>query len=93
MVVLLDQISPSSKLEVKISDDPDSIYGYKESTKYIDMNGWRVALLAGRLILFDNGDEPDLFVKAVFTPGKEAGFIRTPKLVGLYCLNDPKGPS
>jgi hypothetical protein len=93
VVVLLDQISPSAKLEVKISDDPERIYGYKESTKYIDMNGWRVALLAGRFILFDNGEEPDLFVKAVFTPGKEAGSIRTPKLVGLYCLNEPKSPS
>jgi hypothetical protein len=92
VVLLLDRISPSAKLEVKISDDPESIYGYKESTKYIDMNGWRVGLLAGHFILFDNGEEPDLFVKAVFTPGKEAGFIRTPKLVGLYCLNEPKGP-
>jgi hypothetical protein len=92
-VFLLDQVSPSAKLEVKISDDPESMYGYKESTKYIDMNGWRVALLSGRFILFDNGEEPDLFVKAVFTPGKEAGFIRTPKLVGLYCLNEAKGQS
>ena len=89
-VFLLDRISPSAKLEVKISDDPESMYGYKESTKHIDMNGWRVALLAGRFILFDNGEDPDLFVKAVFTPGKEAGFIRTPKLVGLYCLNEPR---
>ena len=93
VVVLLDQISPSAKLDVKISDDPEGMYGYKESTKYIDMNGWRVALLAGRFILFDNGEEPDLFVKAVFTRGKEGGFIRTPKLVGLYCLNEPKGQS
>ena len=93
VVVLLDQISPSAKLEVKISDDPESIYGYKESTKYIDFNGWRVALLAGHFILFDNGEEPDLFVKTVFTPGKEAGFIRMPKLVGLYGLNEPKGRS
>ena len=93
VVVLLDQISSSAKLEVKISDDPEGIYGYKESTKYIDMNGWRGTLLAGRLILFDNGAEPDLFVKAVFSPGKEAGFFRTPKLVGLYCLNEPKSPS
>ncbi|MCK4857670.1 MAG: hypothetical protein KAT58_06875 [candidate division Zixibacteria bacterium] len=93
VVVLLDQISPSAKLEVKISDEPESVYGYKDSTRYIDMNGWRVALLAGCFILFDNGEEPDLFVKAVFTPGKEGGFIRTPKLMGLYCLNEPKGQS
>ena len=92
-VFLLDQSSPSAKLEVKISDDPENIYGYKESTKYIDFNGWRVALLAGRFILFDNGEKPDLFVKAVFTPGKEAGFIRMPKVVGLYGLNEPKGRS
>jgi len=92
-VFLLDQVSPSAKLEVKISDDPEGMYGYKESTKYIDMNGWRVALLSGSFILFDNGEEPDLFVKAVFTPGKEAGFIRMPKVVGLYCLNEAGGQS
>jgi len=92
-VFFLDRISPASKLEVKISDKSTDIYGYKDSTKYIDFNGWRVALLAGRFILFDNGEEPDLFVKAVFTPGKEVGFIRPSKLVGLYCLNEPKGPS
>ncbi|MBC2712323.1 MAG: hypothetical protein HGJ94_15460 [Desulfosarcina sp.] len=93
VVVLLDRISPSAKFEVKISNEPESIYGYKESTKYIDMNGWRVALLAGRFILFDNGEEPNLFVKAVFTPGKEAGLIRSPKLVGRFCLNETKGNS
>jgi hypothetical protein len=88
LVFFLDRISPASKLEVKVSDDPQGIYGYKDSTKYIDFNGWRVALLPGHFTLFDNGGEPDLFVKAVFTPGKEVGFIRPPKVVGLFCINE-----
>ena len=87
-VFFLDRISPASKLEVKISDNSADIYGYKDSTKYIDFNGWRVALLPGHLTLFDNGEKPDLFVKAVFTPGKEVGFIRPSRLVGLFCINE-----
>lgn len=89
----LDQISPASKLEVKISDESASIYGYKDSTKYIDFNGWRVALLPGHFTLFDNGDKPDLFVKAVFTPGKEVGFIRPSRLIGLFCINEASSES
>ena len=92
-VFFLDQISPASKLEVKISDESASIYGYKDSTEYIDFNGWRVALLSGHFILFDNGDQPDLFVKGVFTPGKEVGFIRPSKLVGLFCINEARSES
>ncbi|MFO8166214.1 MAG: hypothetical protein R6T98_16965 [Desulfatiglandales bacterium] len=89
-VFFLDQISPASNLDVTISDDSASIYGYKCSTKYIYFNGWRVALLPGQFTLFDSGEKSDLFVKVVFTPGKKAGFIRPSNLVRLFCLNEEK---
>jgi hypothetical protein len=85
---LLDRISSSSKLEVKISNEKTGVLGYKDSTRYIDFDGWRVALLSGRFVLFDTEGTNPLYVKAVFTPGKEAPPLsRSPKLVGLFCLD------
>ena len=89
-VFFQDRISPSAKVAVKISNDSKSIYGYEKSTRYLDYIGWRVALISGKFTLSDNGEEPDLYVKAVFTPGKEGGIIRSPKLVGMFCLNETK---
>ena len=87
-VFLLDRISPSSKLEIKVSDEKNGIRGYTKSTKYIDFNGWRVALLYGRFIMFDNRGTQPLYVKAVFIPGREvAALSRSPKLVGLFYLD------
>ena len=87
-VFLLDPISPSSILEVKISNEKGGMRGYKVSTRYIDFNGWRVALLSGRFRAFDTEGTNPLYVKAVFTPGKEASLLkRSQKLVGLFYLD------
>lgn len=89
----MERLALDAKVGLLISDRPDGLSGHWKGITRFQQDGWHVALLAGRFILFDNGEEPDLFVKAVFTPGKEDGFIRTPKLMGLYCLNEPKGQS
>ena len=87
-VFLLDPISPSSLFEVKISDEESGMRGYKESTRYIDFNGWRVALLSGRFRAFDTEGTNPLYVKAVFTPGKEVSLLkRSQNLVGLFFLD------
>jgi hypothetical protein len=87
-VFLLDRIAPSSKFEVKVSDTSSGTQGYKAATRYIDFNGWRVALLPGRFILFDDQEAEPLYVKAVFTPGTEVSSLkRAPRLVGLYCMD------
>lgn len=87
-VFLLDEVSASANLDVKVSSEPSGIYGYKDSTRYVNFGDWRVALLAGRFTLFGDETFPPLFVKAVFTPGEEVGFLsRTPKLVGLYSIS------
>jgi hypothetical protein len=87
-VFLLDRVAPSSRFEVKVSDTSSGTRGYKAATRYLDFNGWRVGLLPGRFVLFDDPEAERLYVKAVFTPGTEVPPLkRAPKLVGLYCLD------
>jgi len=87
-VFLLDRISPSAKLEVKVSDSADktSVYGYKQATQYLDFNGWRVGILTGKFSLSNRDQENPLCIKAVFIPGKEVGKIRPPRLIGRYAI-------
>jgi hypothetical protein len=93
-VFFLDRVSPSAKVEVSISDEAASMGGYKDATRYLDFEGWRVALLSGKFSLSnysvadpDTGaDSPGLFLKALFTPGEEAGMLRLRKKVGLFSV-------
>ena len=87
-VFFLDLVSDSANLYVKISNEPSGINGYGKSTQYVNFGGWHVGLLAGQFSLFGDKAIHPLYVKAVFTPGEEVGFLlRTPKLVGLFSLN------
>jgi len=86
-VFLLDRVSPSAKLEVKVSADKTSIYGYNQATSCLDFNGWRVGILTGRFSLSDQGQAEPLYIKAVFMPGKEVGKIRSPRLIGRYAIH------
>ena len=87
-VFFLDQVSDSADINVKISDEPSGIYGYSKSTRYVNFEGWRVGLLAGQFAQLDDKTSSPLYVKAVFTPGKETGFLhRNPKLVGLFNIS------
>jgi hypothetical protein len=87
-VFLLDRISPSAKLEVKVSDSADktSVYGYTQATRHLDFNGWRVGILTGKFSLSGRDQEKPLCIKAVFIPGKEVGKIRPPRLIGSYAI-------
>ena len=84
-IFLLDRISPSAKLEVNVSTDKTSVYGYNKATQYLDFNGWRVGILTGQFSLSDQA-EP-LYVKAVFMPGKEVGKIKQSRLIGRYTIH------
>ena len=86
-VFLLDRISPSAKLQVKVSTNKTSVYGYKKATRYLDFNGWRVGVLSGKFSLSGLGQEEPLYIKAVFTPGKEVGKMRPPRLIGRYAIH------
>ena len=83
-VFLMDRVSPSAEFHVKISDVPNTFEGFKNSSKYLDFNGWRVGVTPGRFAL----DRADFFVKAVFAPGEEVGFTnRINRLVGAFPMD------
>lgn len=86
-VFLLDRISPSAKLQVKVSADKNSVYGYKQGTRYLDFNGWRVGILTGQFSLSGQGQEEPFYIKAVFVPGKEVGKIRPSRMIGRYAID------
>lgn len=86
-VFLLDRISPSAELQVKVSTNKTSVYGYKKATRYLDFNGWRVGVLSGQFSLSGLGQEEPLYIKAVFMPGKEVGKMRPPRLIGRYAIH------
>jgi len=86
-VFLLDRISPSAKLQVKVSIDKTSVYGYKQATSYLDFNGWRVGILTGQFSLCGRGQSEPLYIKAVFMPGKEVGKMKSSRLIGRYAIH------
>lgn len=87
VVFFMDRISPTARMILRVSALPSGIEGYDKSSRYLDYNGWRVGLVMGRMTLMDPAAESDLYLKAVSIPGKEAGFLRLSKMVGLYTLN------
>jgi len=86
-VFLLDRISPSAKLQVKVSTNRTSIHGYNKATRYLDFNGWRVGILTGQFSLSGLGQEEPLYIKPIFVPGKEVGKMRPPRLIGRYAIH------
>lgn len=81
-VFVLDRISPSAVVEVKLSENETGLGGFKKNSRYMDVGGWRIGIVPD--VRFDLGDA-DFFVKVVFTPGEEVGFAaRQPRLIGLF---------
>jgi hypothetical protein len=90
VVFFLNRMSPSAKASLAISSTPDGTEGYAENSRYVDYNGWRVGLMAGCLALNDTAAESSLYLKAIYTPGKEAGLFTSAKPVGVYALAQRK---
>jgi hypothetical protein len=86
VVFFLDRMSPSANARLSISADRNGTGGYSKESRYVDYNGWRVGFVAGRFPLKGNIPEQELYLKAVYTPGNEAGFIKNTTVVGLYSL-------
>ena len=87
IVFFMDRISPSAKMELSLSSEAVGMGGYSKDSRYIDYNGWRVGMAVGRFTIMDNATLKDLYLKAIYTPGEEAGFLRMSHLVGVYPLN------
>ncbi len=79
-VFLRDRVSPSSELTLKISITPFDLWGYKDSSSYMDFGGWRVGVLQGSF----NITNPSLYIKAVFTPGDELSSFGRSQVIGLF---------
>jgi hypothetical protein len=87
-VFLLDRISPSADLQVKVSPNKASVYGYNKATRYLDFNGWRVGILTGQFSLSGRDQTEPLYIKTVFLPGKEVGKIKKSQLIGRYAIHN-----
>jgi len=84
-IFLKDSVSPTSTLEVKVSDNLKGTGGYKESSKYLYLTKHRIGYLSGQMTLFNSSPDSLLYIKAVFKPGKEVSFFsRSAKQVGLF---------
>ena len=85
-VFFLNRMSPSATASLVVSSTPEGTAGYAENSRYVDFNGWRIGLVAGSLTLKSTAAESNIYLKAVYTPGKEAGLFRSAKPVGVYTL-------
>ena len=80
----LDPISTTAKLDLLISSRGAGIDGYGTGAAHMLISNWGLTVLRGTL---DLANHPDLYAKAVFTPGREVGQLqRTPTLVGAFSL-------
>ncbi len=87
MVFYLDRVSPSAMVQVGVSASDQGMDIYCEESKYVDYNGWRVGFIAGSCVLTGKDAADPLYLKAVFTPGKEALLLKRTHLVGLFPLS------
>ena len=84
VVAMLDRISPSAEADVRLAKSEIGTKGFGEASRYFNDNGWRAGIVSGRFAF----DETKLFVKVVFQPGKEEGFLdRSEALVEAYPLD------
>jgi len=86
VVFFMDRISSSARFKLAVSASSTGLKGYDKSSKYMDYNGWRVGITAGTFAIKDQNTKDTLFLKAVYTPGKEAGFFKQSVVTGLYAL-------
>ncbi len=80
----LDPISSTAKLDLLVSSKAAGADGYDAGAARTLISNWGLTVLRGTL---DLARHPDLYAKAVFTPGREMGQPRrTATLVGVFSL-------
>jgi hypothetical protein len=86
LAFLMERVSPSSRLRVGVTHDPNAAELFDGATRVLDEDGWRVAILPGRF----SADETDAWLKAEFAAGLEADpNARFARPIGLYSLRPP----
>ncbi len=88
IVFILNRLSNSAQITLGISDNKNSSdLEYKNYTKYINYNGWRVGIISGNFHLLQPDSLRALYAKVIFKPGKESSesiFLKKAKPIGIY---------
>ena len=81
---LMERVSPSSRLRLGVTDQPQVAALYDATARVLDDGGWRVAVMPGRFSLYDAG----LWARAEFAPGAETDpEDRRLRTIGLFPLS------
>ena len=81
---LMERVSPSSRLRLGVTDQPQTAALYDATARVLDDGGWRVAVMPGRFSLYD----PGLWARAEFAPGAETDpEDRRLRTIGLFPLS------
>lgn len=83
LAFLMERVSPSSRLRLGVTRNPNEPELFEGTTRVLDEDGWRVAIVPGRFSAY----ETDAWLKAEFTAGLEADpDARFARAIGLYPL-------
>jgi hypothetical protein len=81
---LMERVSPSSRLRLGVTDQPQTAALFDATARVLDDGGWRVAVMPGRFSLYEAG----LWARAEFAPGVEADpKDRRLRTIGLFPLS------
>ena len=90
VVFFMNRVSKSATVKLGISNKKNKYdIGYKKDTKYIIIDGWRIATTVGKFQLLSYTKNIHLYAKAFVTPGDEytgSFFTKSEKLVGVYMI-------
>ncbi len=81
---LMERVSPSSRLRLGVTEQPNGAAMFDATTRVLDDAGWRVAVIPGRFSLYNAG----VWARAEFAPGVEADpDARQLRTIGLFPLS------
>jgi hypothetical protein len=84
-----DRLSPDGKVEINIGNDRSGRGGDSSGSHYREYSGWVVGVIGAE---FKLSAEKPVWVKALYTPGKDVGEDRRDtRLVGLYSTGPGQG--
>jgi hypothetical protein len=85
-VFVRDPVSSTARFEIKVANEAVGSGGYPVPAREVAFKDWRVIAAGGRFAL--GGPGVPLYLKVVYTPGDEAGFLDGySRLVGTYVLS------
>lgn len=90
LAFLMERVSPSSRLRLGVTRDPNGPDLFDGATRVLEEDGWRVAIVPGRFSAY----ETDAWLKAEFAAGLEADpDARFARAIGIYPLRLIQAPA